>query len=64
MLWNKFNNNFEDSVKKLNLRKKDNNNGEIYLDENQYHQLLYNLGMVVYELDNRDKEKRRKKKRK
>jgi hypothetical protein len=64
MLWNKFNNNFEDSVKKLNLRKKDNNNGEIYLDENQYHQLLYNLGMVVYELDNRDKEKKEEKKEK
>ena len=62
MLWNKFNKNFEDSIKKLNLKKNDNNNEEIYLDENQYHQLLYNLGMVVYELDNKEKEKKEEKK--
>ena len=58
MLWNKFNKNFENSIKKLNL---DPLNLNEEIDENQYNQLLFNLGMVSYELekniDNKDKKK-------
>ena len=42
MIWNKFNINFDKYLKLLNL----NNNEEI--NESQYQQLLYNLGMLSY----------------
>ena len=51
MLWNKFNKNFENSLNILNLK----NNEEI--NEYQYHQLLYNLGMISYESEKKEKDK-------
>ena len=49
MNWNKFNKKFEDSLKILNLQNIDE------IDENIYHDLLYNLGMITYELDKKEK---------
>ena len=55
MLWNKFINNFDEALINLN----ENNNSsksEINLEElneNQYHKLLYNLGMVTYPPDDK-----------
>ena len=51
MFWNKFNKNFANSLNVLGLKY----NEEI--NEYQYHQLLYNLGMVSYEPDQKEKEK-------
>ena len=48
IIWNKFNNNFENALNLLNL----NNNEEI--NENQYQQLLFNLGMLSYKPENKD----------
>ena len=48
MLWNKFNKNFDNALKMFNS----NNNEELLeLNETQYHQLLFNLGMVSYKID-------------
>lgn len=52
MLWNKFNKNFDNALNLLNLAY----NEELELDEYQYYQLLYNLGMVTYNLDKNEKE--------
>ena len=52
MLWNKFIKNFDNALNLLNLAY----NEELELDEYQYYQLLYNLGMVTYNLDKNKKE--------
>ena len=49
MLWNLFNKKLEDSLKYLNLQ----NDEEI--DENNYHHLLFSLGMITYESDKKAK---------
>lgn len=49
MIWNKFNKNFENSLKNLNLTNKEE------IDEYVYHQLLFNLGMTSYEPETREK---------
>ena len=49
MLWNKFNKNFENALKIMGLDKLDLNEE---INENQYHQLLFNLGMISYEHEN------------
>ena len=55
MLYNKFIKDFENALKDLNINTNDNNDEEeLELNETQYHQLLYNLGMVKYELDNKE----------
>ena len=54
MLYNKFIKNFEEALKGLNMNIDNNNEEELELDESQYHQLLYNLGMVSYKLDNKE----------
>ena len=51
MLWNKFNKNFENSLYLLGLKNKEE------INEYQYHQLLYNLGMVSYEPDKKENQK-------
>ena len=63
LLWNKFNKNFEKYIEfivskkiKKNSNKENKINDE--LDENQYYQLLYNLGMINYIKDNEEDEKR------
>lgn len=52
MLWDKFNKNFDNALNLLNL----NYSEELELDEYQYYQLLYNLGMVTYNFDKNEKE--------
>ena len=51
MLWNKFNKKFDNALNLLNIAY----NEELELDEYQYYQLLYNLGMVTYNLDKNEK---------
>lgn len=51
MIWNKFNKNFENSLKNLNLTNKEE------IDEYVYHQLLFNLGMTSYEPETREKKR-------
>ena len=56
MLYNKFNKNFEEALKSLKLNINNNKNIEdLELNETQYHQLLYDLGMVSYELESNEK---------
>ena len=63
MLWNKFINNFDEALINLN----ENNNSsksEINLEElneNQYHKLLYNLGLVTYPPESKEIKKEEKK---
>ena len=63
LLWNKFNKNFEKYIEfivskkiKKNSNKENKINDE--LDENQYYELLYNLGMINYIKDNEEDEKK------
>ena len=48
IIWNKFNKNFENSLKNLNLINKEE------IDEYEYHQLLFNLGMTSYEPEKKE----------
>ena len=56
MLWNKFIKNFDNALNLLNLSYSE----ELELDEYQYYQLLYNLGILTYNLDKNEKEIKKK----
>ena len=62
ILWNKFNKNFYNELKKLNINNNNSNNNEdeLELDEYQYHQLLFNLGMISFEPEKKEKDENKK----
>ena len=63
MLWIKFINNFDEALINLN-ENNSSSKSEINLEElneNQYHKLLYNLGMVTYPPESKDIKKEEKK---
>ena len=70
MLWNKFIKNFDEALINLNPDNNNNNNDNNNnnnesnleeLDQNQYHKLLYNLGMVTYPPEEKEFENEEKK---
>ena len=54
IIWKKFYNNLDKALKKINITKYED---DIDLEKNQYYTLLYNLGMVTYDPENKDKDK-------
>ena len=63
MLWNKFINNFDEALINLN-ENNSSSKSEINLEElneNQYHKLLYNLGMVTHPPESKEIKKEEKK---